>query len=355
MPVSTQKVRFLVISDTHDLDLAQLCGPTVDGKLNQFGLKPIPAVDVVLHCGDLTGAGGLENHRKALEGIAALPAELKLVIPGNHDLDLDYIYLEERRPELLPKHEEIKDLWTKSEIALSANVKYLEEGTHGFKLNSGVVFTVHASPYTPAYGDSAFQYVAAVDRWNGALDTPQWALNGSTEKTLIPAPIDILMTHGPPLYILDEYGSSKNESAGCQYLRTAVIRSKPRLHCFGHAHLGWGARRIKWRNASDDRDKNLDVLPKESALPNSCKKRGYADLPDYITRQLNYGEQTLFVNAAVGNSNGSMDNTPWIVEMLFDVYDKGDKNEAKDALYMKTEPLVKRKRANSAYQMSPLR
>lgn len=49
-------------------------------------------VDVVLHCGDLTNCGGLATYKKALKMLHALNAELKLVISGNHDLDLDKTY-----------------------------------------------------------------------------------------------------------------------------------------------------------------------------------------------------------------------------------------------------------------------
>jgi Icc-related predicted phosphoesterase len=43
----------------------------------------------------------------------------------------------------------------------------------------------------------------------------------------------ILITHGPPLGILDD-------RQGRSALHRAVIRVKPRLHCFGHVHSGYG-------------------------------------------------------------------------------------------------------------------
>lgn len=357
MSLPQQRVRFLIISDTHDFDLKQLSGPTVDGKLNQFGLKPLPPVDVVLHCGNFTENGGFENHQAALEGIAELPAEVKLVIAGYRDLELDRLYCERRCPELFEDHERVKDLWTKSELALSSNVKYLEEGSHCFRLNSGASFTIHASPYTQSHTDSAFQFDGDFDRWNGMLHTPQWAENVSTATTLIPCPIDILMTHGPPKYILDDCDAHQDESVGCWYLRRAVMRVKPRLHCFGHAHKGYGAQRVKWRAMFDEEEAGLRLLPKEYVLNGSFRKRGYADLPANLCQQLRYAEQTLFVNAAVGDMRGGMDNVPWIIDLMLEIQPEKDETEKeKEALYMKTKRIVKKlPPTNNPYEESPFR
>ncbi|KAI1500794.1 hypothetical protein F5X99DRAFT_409717 [Biscogniauxia marginata] len=57
---------FLVLSDTHD-----------DAFSND-----ISKVGVVLHCGDLTMIGGMNNSRQALENIKHIDAELKLAIAG---------------------------------------------------------------------------------------------------------------------------------------------------------------------------------------------------------------------------------------------------------------------------------
>ncbi len=55
----------------------------------------------------------------------------------------------------------------------------------------------------------------------------------------IPKDTDILVTHGPPLGILDQAPGSEYH-AGCQQLLAAVRRIKPMLHIFGHAHGGYG-------------------------------------------------------------------------------------------------------------------
>jgi predicted phosphodiesterase len=56
-------------------------------------LSPAPKVDVVLHCGDLTKVGDLLSPQHAVEDIKTFDPELKLVIAGNHDLELDYSWV----------------------------------------------------------------------------------------------------------------------------------------------------------------------------------------------------------------------------------------------------------------------
>jgi 3',5'-cyclic AMP phosphodiesterase CpdA len=50
---------------------------------------PIPKADVVLHCGDITENGIPEDYERAVRMLGSIEAELRLVIPSNHDLSLD--------------------------------------------------------------------------------------------------------------------------------------------------------------------------------------------------------------------------------------------------------------------------
>lgn len=84
MASQTVLTTFLIISDTHNFQFDDAVGP--------FRL-PLPKVDVVLHCGDLTHCGGAASYKKALQMLSAIDAELELVIAGNHDLDLDGIHV----------------------------------------------------------------------------------------------------------------------------------------------------------------------------------------------------------------------------------------------------------------------
>jgi Icc-related predicted phosphoesterase len=55
----------------------------------------------------------------------------------------------------------------------------------------------------------------------------------------MPIGLDILITHGPPLEVLD-CAPGQNFHGGCPQLRDAVVRKHPRLHVFGHVHGGYG-------------------------------------------------------------------------------------------------------------------
>lgn len=261
---------------------------------------------VVLHCGDITENGGIDQHIKAIDGLASIDAELKLVIEGNHDIDLDSDFYEKECQGDTSKVNEALAVW-KGKLAKDANVIFLEEGTN----DSGATFKIYASPYTPKYGVSAFQYPSNQDRYNAA-GTPPWATNVSTASSTIPRHIDIAMTHGPPKYVLD--ACTDGSSGGCEHLRRAIQTTKPLLHCFGHIHSGWGARRAKWDEALTD-DGDFSLLPEDFVGKNSSRKRGYASLGPAVYEQLKAGEQTLFVNAAVGNDEGEMENVPWVVDL----------------------------------------
>lgn len=63
----------------------------------------------------------------------------------------------------------------------------------------------------------------------------------------IPETTDILITHGPPLGILDKVdnpfipeNSDEPRHAGCEALSEAIERIKPFYHMFGHIHEGYG-------------------------------------------------------------------------------------------------------------------
>jgi predicted phosphodiesterase len=68
--------RILILSDTHSTWPYSVSNPA-------------QSADVLLHCGDLTQVGGLPSYKRAIADIESVDAPLKLVIAGNHDLELD--------------------------------------------------------------------------------------------------------------------------------------------------------------------------------------------------------------------------------------------------------------------------
>ncbi|CAA9964473.1 ser/Thr protein phosphatase family protein [Pyrenophora teres f. maculata] len=256
-------IRFLIISDTH-------------GTWPYSTTNPKPKADVLLHCGDLTQVGGLPSFKRAIEDIKLSDAELKLVIAGNHDLELDERWVRDNM-------EDEADLADHSvcvkfmQAQKSHGIHYLEEGTYEFVLQDGRKFTVYASPYTPEFNGYAFAYGEDEDRFN-------------VGPNAVPANVDLLMTHGPPLFLAHpEYNLDVNDHGkhcGCEKLATAVRRTRPRLHCFGHIHEGRGALRIGWTSSKDEEQfMSMEKVQEDGAVVNlsMCMVR----------------KETLLINAAM--------------------------------------------------------
>lgn len=84
---------------------------------------------------------------------------------------------------------------------------------------------IYGTPWQPEFGSWAFNLPrgqACLDKWNK-----------------IPAGIDILISHGPPIGHGDLcHGGIR---AGCvELLSTIQNRVKPKYHVFGHVHVGYG-------------------------------------------------------------------------------------------------------------------
>ncbi|EXJ69544.1 uncharacterized protein A1O5_07580 [Cladophialophora psammophila CBS 110553] len=238
--------RILIISDTH----AQLPLPAKEMSPVPFH-HPLPSADVLIHCGDLTLNGKLSQHEAAVELLTSATADLKIVVPGNHDITLDRDYYRrfpDKHADYGPYSEQtldgIRELYT-SPQAKEAGIRYLEEGVAGFELRNGARLTVYASAYQPAFCNWAFGYPRSIDRFNLRQE------GGGEPENPVPdhGDIDIMITHGPPKGILDKVWRGEDvggQNVGCKHLRYAVERCRPRIHCFGHIHEAWGAVMKRW-------------------------------------------------------------------------------------------------------------
>jgi predicted phosphodiesterase len=52
----------------------------------------LPPGDVLVHCGDFTNHGSLQEVQEFAQWISSLPYRYKVIVPGNHDLCLDTEY-----------------------------------------------------------------------------------------------------------------------------------------------------------------------------------------------------------------------------------------------------------------------
>ncbi|KAK3295295.1 ser/Thr protein phosphatase family protein [Chaetomium fimeti] len=224
------RTRFLVIADTHGMHYLP-------------DTKPLQPIDVVIHCGDITSDSQLSEYKTAIHLLSRIPAPLKLILPGNHDYTLDtptYQHLLHTHPELLQTHghpNAAHHLFTAAQQ--HHNLHYLPEGTHRFPLPNGAHLTLYASPYTPAFGAPGFQY-------------PR---HQAPHRFAIPPDVDVVVTHGPPRGVRDRsWAAAGGQHVGAGELFEAVERARPRVHCFGHIHEGWGAEVVRWGDGDEGGD-----------------------------------------------------------------------------------------------------
>lgn len=297
--MATVKTRLCLISDTHTK--TPFPAPCTDKPYRH----PLPKSDVLLHAGDLTLSGRLPEHEIMIDMLKHADAELKIVIAGNHDISLDKEYyarmgVMKHGSARLEDPDEIRELYTNDE-ARAAGIVYMEEEVRVFELNNGARFTVYASPYTPEFCAWAFAYERDEDRF---FNPPPSA---AAVKAVPSFPeVDVMLTHGPPLNILDQVVHGTN--VGCEHLLRACSRAKPRLHVFGHIHEGHGAVRHNWTtNRTEEIEQDPDTVRDE--------RSAYYNASTDSKEPLVFGDETVFVNASVVTVAYRADNAPWLVDL----------------------------------------
>lgn len=183
-------MKILALSDTH--------GTHSDLTFDIYEiLKEDPSIQTIVHAGD----GGtykdpirnVDSLNSCLEWLSTFPVKNKIYVPGNHDTSLEAGLIS-------PKNYK--------EITFLLHDSIRLEGRRIF-----------GSPYTPEFHD--------------------WAYNVPRDKIgryweIVPNDVDILITHGPPMGVLDV---SRGGSYGDLALYNEVIsRIKPKVHIFGHFH-----------------------------------------------------------------------------------------------------------------------
>ena len=143
-------------------------------------IKGMPEADVIIHSGDISNNGTEEEVLDFLKWFIELPYPHKIFVTGNHDL-------------CLWDAEGIEDL--------PANVDFLQDC--GAEID-GVWF---------------------------------FGLAYNHQEDMIPDNTDVVITHEPPVMILDR---SAGTHWGNAPLRNRIMEVKPRYHLFGHAHGGYG-------------------------------------------------------------------------------------------------------------------
>ena len=197
-------VRIVCISDTH-CKHAQL---------------QIPDGDILIHAGDISSVGHPHQLQRFVDWLTGLPHRHKIVIAGNHDLTLDKAYYERSWQRFHYRSGRLDDDLARQVMTNQAAFHYLvdeEICVAGIR--------VYGSPWQPQFFDWAFN----LER--GKPCALAWKK--------IPAGVDIVVTHGPPLGHGDQ--TSTGQRAGCvNLLHEIQYRIQPKYHVFGHIHEGYG-------------------------------------------------------------------------------------------------------------------
>lgn len=194
-------MKICIISDTHNYHKK---------------LGDLPDADMIIHCGDMTSVGKEHEIRNFMKWYSRLEQyKYKLCIAGNHD------WLFERSRTL-------------AKSLIPSNVTYLEDSCVEIE---GLMF--YGTPVQQPFNNWAFNV------YEPKL-TKYWEA--------IPDETDVLITHSPPEGYGDFVPFANRNKGSYSLLNEVIDRIKPKLHCFGHIHEGYGSwefNEIKFINASN--------------------------------------------------------------------------------------------------------
>lgn len=203
--MSKDKLKVVCISDTH----------------NMHDQLELPSGDILVHAGDATGRGRIEELEEYNRWLGSIKHKYKyiIIIAGNHD----WLFAKDQ---------------TKAR-AIMSNAIYLED-----ELIEIEGRRIYGSPHQPEF-------------CNWAFNVPRGApLKAIWDK--IPHNLDLLITHGPPHGLCDtlrkmviaddEKGRPTYQEhmvhLGCEDLYNAVMEKQPKVHVFGHIHDGYGTLQV---------------------------------------------------------------------------------------------------------------
>lgn len=210
-------MKICIISDTH----------------NKHRLLDLPSADVLIHCGDATMGGTVEEFAAFGNWFGKLPYNTKLFVPGNHD------FLAQSQPAMVREL-----LGEEVEMLIDRRLTVVD-------IDKGEVLKVYGTPWVP--------------------NLARWAFYGTGEKLAhqfaqIPDDTQILISHGPPQGIFDEipgmlFPSSRlrddeisNAEGDGLHVGSSALSQRTlelanlKLHCFGHIHEGYGS---GWRMTTE--------------------------------------------------------------------------------------------------------
>lgn len=178
-----------------------VCIADLQGMCDRIYPSLLPKGDMLIIAGDLTARGGIEPLKEVNNWLGTLEYKYKIVVAGNHDLGLNGD---------IDGHE------------IFTNAIYLQDELveiEGLKIYGSPVNEMNELKY------------------NGWVFCYPDYIREVVKK--FPQGLDILITHGPPLGILDKLARDFRHVGSPDILET-VRDIKPKYHIFGHIHESAG-------------------------------------------------------------------------------------------------------------------
>ncbi len=231
-PSTSGWLRLVIVSDTHNVDI----------PISRF-----PEGDLLIHAGDHTKNGLISELNDAANWLHSLAQRYTygvVSIAGNHDMPLDAETWLQAAPLSQPE-----ELWN-SELINTARDLFNRSGIDEVPIR----LLQHSAEEIAGLKFFGTPYIGLTPRRQTmTLDNPLRSEGFSRDHQRlielyadIPSGLDVLITHSPPLGILDssvQYGGVLREkpiAIGSMALRDRLWgmhpSERPRLHIFGHEH-----------------------------------------------------------------------------------------------------------------------
>lgn len=238
LPRTPGAMRIVLVSDTHNVDIPA---------------ERIPPGDLLIHAGDHTRNGLPDELAGAAAWLRSLAPRFTLgvlSVAGNHDRPLDRDTWLAAAPLSQPgeawtveRMEEVRSLFDDGPgPAAPGRMRLLQH--EAIEIGGLRIFG------TPHVGQTPRRQAMSPDnplRYEGFLRDPEMLEALFAD---IPSGLDVLLTHSPPLGILDAsvtHGGARRErpvhigsAALRDRLRAMAPSERPRLHVFGHEHDSHG-------------------------------------------------------------------------------------------------------------------
>lgn len=194
----------------------------IDCIADLHGYEPrLPGGDLLILAGDYTASNKMFQWSSFFNWLKRQPYKNKILIAGNHDG-----FFESGFPTNQQEADDVKEVqsFLKQQKEMGdPHFEYLCDS--GTELITGRNrLKIWGTPWTPLF--------YGVNPRCKAFMQDEDFLDG--KFSLIPEDIDILITHGPMLHLLDS--NQHGSSCGSASLRKHIDRVSPRFHVFGHLH-----------------------------------------------------------------------------------------------------------------------